>query len=336
MRQIIGIIKKAKPMLIVLLGILALGIFLNIYSLHEFEKWIFHTNAPSYVMAQSQSSSISIIVEVPGVVPPPPPPPSVGPGGGGGGITLPTPGPTEIMFRGFSYPGSIVTFLRNGDVIGTALAAADGSFVRTLRITSGISTFSLWAADNEGNNSPTISFSLNVLSNTRIIASDLIIPPTIQINPKEALQGEIFTIHGSAVPNGLVHVFVDIPNIPLLSVAPDSQGLWQTILNSSNISLGSYMVEARSVLPDGLISGFSQQLSFFVLAPLALFPPPPGVMLCAGANLNFDDDINMADISILLFYWNQFYPRNNCADINKDGVVDLGDFSLVMFGWTNS
>jgi len=315
--------------IIVFLEIFLFSIFFRVYVLHNIEQPVFRAFILPYVMAQVQSSSISITVEVPGDVPPPPPSPV-----GGGGLTLPVPGPTEIMFRGFSYPGSIVTFLRNGDVIGTALAAEDGLFVRTLRITSGISTFSLWAADNEGNNSPTISFSLNVLTNTRITASDLIIPPTIQISPREVLQGKMLTIHGSTVPIGLVHVFVDVPSAPLLSVAPDSKGSWQTTLDSSKISVGSYTAEARSVLPDGLISGFSQQLSFAILAPPTLLPPPPGVILCAGADLNFDGDINMADISILLFYWNQFYPRNNCVDVNKDSVVDLGDFSLVMFGWT--
>lgn len=44
-----------------------------------------------------------------------------------------------------------------------------------------------------------------------------------------------------------------------------------------------------------------------------------------------NDQVNLADFSILLFYWNSSNPT---ADANNDGKVNLADFSIMLFNWT--
>ena len=60
-----------------------------------------------------------------------------------------------------------------------------------------------------------------------------------------------------------------------------------------------------------------------------------GALICKGADLNFDNKINITDFSILLYFWNQKKSANPCADINFDGIVNIVDFSIMMYWWTS-
>ena len=49
------------------------------------------------------------------------------------------------------------------------------------------------------------------------------------------------------------------------------------------------------------------------------------------SDLNGDNKVNLADFSILLYYWGTSSPL---ADLNSDGKVDLTDLSILLFNWT--
>jgi hypothetical protein len=44
--------------------------------------------------------------------------------------------------------------------------------------------------------------------------------------------------------------------------------------------------------------------------------------------------VNIADFSILLYYWQKINPAKASADINKDGRVNITDLSLMLYDWT--
>jgi hypothetical protein len=71
------------------------------------------------------------------------------------------------------------------------------------------------------------------------------------------------------------------------------------------------------------------------------FIPPPGVLPTplppCGAespDLNCDSRVNLIDLSILLYYYNQRGPAIARYDFAGDGVVDFRDVSVLMFYWT--
>jgi hypothetical protein len=47
-------------------------------------------------------------------------------------------------------------------------------------------------------------------------------------------------------------------------------------------------------------------------------------------DLDFDGDVDLADLSILLRGWGTNAAE---SDVNKDGAVDLGDLSLLLNNW---
>ncbi len=51
-------------------------------------------------------------------------------------------------------------------------------------------------------------------------------------------------------------------------------------------------------------------------------------------DLNGDGKVNIADFSILAFYWHRTLPLDSPYDLNGDGQVTLADFSLLAFYWT--
>ena len=70
-------------------------------------------------------------------------------------------------------------------------------------------------------------------------------------------------------------------------------------------------------------SDISQSISFFVGSG--------GTGKSYLADLNGDGKVNLADFSILLYYWGTSTPL---ADLNGDGKVDLQDLSILLYYWT--
>jgi len=67
--------------------------------------------------------------------------------------------------------------------------------------------------------------------------------------------------------------------------------------------------------------------------PLAL---PDPLSILSMIDLNGDNRIDMADFSILLFYYGQSGSQIAFIDFNRDGIVDLADVSILLYYWTVS
>ena len=102
-------------------------------------------------------------------------------------------------------------------------------------------------------------------------------------------------------------------------------GQWNYKLDTSPLAEGNYFAKAKAFFGAGEHSDFSQNLPFLVV--------PKTKALCHGADLNNDGSVDIIDFSILLYFWDQKNPQNQCADINFDGVVDIFDFSIMMYWW---
>ena len=268
---------------------------------------------------QTSTVNISVSAEVPGEEPPPPPP------GGGGGVP-PSP-PAKVVFKGRAYPNAALTILKNNIVVTTFSAETSGLFEKELTgIRGGVYNFGIWAEDKEGRKSVTLSFNVSILGGKTTTISGIFISPTISLIPTQVERGSRVNIFGQAFPESQINIFVSSPKETVKDTLSDEEGSWSYKLDTAPLEEREHEAKAKALFGDGEQSPFSHTLSFLVLAP--------GALVCEGADLNFDGEINLIDFSILLYFWGQSDPSNRCADINFDGLVDLVDFSIMMYWWT--
>ena len=276
---------------------------------------------PALGYCQTPTVNISVSAEVAGeVIPPPPPPP------GGGGVVPPSP-PAKVVFEGRAYPNAFLTIFKNNVVTATFFAEESGLFTKELTgVQGGVYNFGILAEDTEGRKSVTLSFSVSILGGRTTTISGIFISPTISLIPTQVERGSRVNIFGQAFPESQINIFVSSLKETVKESISDEKGNWSYKLNTASLEEREHEARAKALFEDGEQSPFSHTLSFLVLAP--------GALVCEGADLNFDGEVNLIDFSILLYFWGQSNPSNRCADINFDNIVDLVDFSIMMYWWT--
>lgn len=271
-------------------------------------------------------AGIGISITIEGEAPPITPPGQ--PSGGGIGMI---PIPATIVFKGYSYPGALVTFVKNGAIIGNVLAKNDGTFEKEIGTNPGISTFGIWARDKLGLNSQTTNISIALQESAKTTIAGIILSPTIAANKSVATQGEKLVIYGSATPKSAIRIFNNYSLGQALSpVKAKDNGHWEYTLDTLELQPGEYSLKANAQLEIlGLLSPFSSNFLFNVEEKK-----------CYGSDLNNDGRVNVADFSILMFYWNKSLSEvkskqiNICVDTDGDGSITLADFSIMMYKWT--
>jgi hypothetical protein len=212
-------------------------------------------------------------------------------------------------------------------VAATFFADDLGTFRREVTgIPGGNHNFGFWAQDSEGRKSVTLSFAVSILPDATTTISGIFISPTIDINPVQVEKGKSVDIAGQAFPDSQLKIFVASQEF-IKDTTVSKQGKWGYKLDTAALDEGEHHAKAKALFGEGEQSSFSSSLSFLVLRK--------GAMICKGADLNFDNKINIVDFSILLYFWNQKSPSNACADINFDGIVNIVDFSIMMYWWTS-
>jgi len=250
------------------------------------------------------------------------------PGGGGGGFGVKN--PATVTFSGFAYPGAVITYLRNGAVIGTSLARDDGTFTKTASIDPGLITFGVWARGNRELTSATTNLTLNVRANNRIDIQNIFLSPTITADRFKIQKGGTLRIFGDTFPESLIRLFNNFSpsGDPIADIRAGTDGAWEYFFPSEDLGEGPVSLKVNSQIDNpSLVSPFSDNLEF-TIAEIA----------CSGADFNFDTRINIVDFSILIFYW-QRDPSigditNVCTDLNTDKIVNIFDFSILMHQWT--
>ncbi len=267
------------------------------------------------IQAQPVESGMSVSATVEGGAPTPPP-------SGGGSVSGTITYYANVVFKGAAYPNAFIAVMRNNVVAKTGLADSSGNFsLKLTGIPVGVWQFGLYAEDEENRKSPTLNFTISLNRDTTTTFSNIFFPPTIELNANNIYQGGDLDIFGYSASESEMTVFINsLANISK-TVQADEKGKWLYSFDSSVLSKeGNYSVKAKVVSPQGLVSEFSNELSFYMEA----HP-------CSGVDLNHDNKVNMVDFSILLYWWGK---SNTCADQNKDGIVNLTDFSIMMYFWT--
>ena len=298
-------------------GILFLFVFLSLQFFIHTDVFASHTPETG---PQTFPTNVSVTIEG-GAEPEPEPPPS---GGGYPPVVIPPVGAFgNVVFEGRAYPQSIVTITRNGTVSARFVVFADGAFSHELKaVPTGISSFGLYAQDNDGRISPTVNITISIAENTRTTIAGIFIPPTISV-PLEVARNGFLPSKGYSFPQSDIVLFFQLPGNPSSQTKANEQGKWQASYDLEGIADGEYSVRAKAIAPDGAQSEFSETKTFKILAP--------ELVECANGDFNGDGRVDIFDFSIMMFWWG---GDNGCADQNNDGRVDIIDFSIMLYWWS--
>ncbi len=249
-----------------------------------------------------------------------------GGGGGGGGGGSSSSVATKVIMEGKAYLKSSITILKDGKVTTVTNADENADFrVEISDVTPGVTTFGVWAKDNEGRKSITFSFTVNVQAGTTITISDIFLPPTIELDKTAVQKGEMITIEGTTAPLSRVDIVVQsAPPGITKTVATEKNGIYSYNFDTSVLEEGSHLAKAKATSPGGLMGSYSQSMTFTV--------GNTGFNCPKNSDINRDKRVNLVDLSILLYNWG--VPKNANADINCDKKVNLIDFSIMMYYWT--
>lgn len=240
-------------------------------------------------------------------------------------------GDGQVEITGHAFPRARITVLVDGNQGGQVTAAANGSFSITLNeIARGVYTFGVFGTDSNQTKSTTFSTSFTVTGARTTALSNVIIAPTMRVQPDPVTPGQPVTISGYTLPNATVTVENELSGSSAsrktLTATSDSSGAWTVSLDTQGFQSGTYKARARAVQTAGVATNFSAYVTYGV-GQSAARP--------TSADLNRDGKVNLTDFSILLFWWNTNGGNSDpSADINSDGRVTLTDFSILLFNWT--
>ncbi len=242
--------------------------------------------------------------------------------------------PPVVTLAGKAYPDGFITILVDGFVAATVQAESDGTFNRRLTgLSQGTMTFGVFGEDKKGRVSPTLNLTLSLINNTVTTVSNIFLPPTIELSAGTKVhQGTPIEVFGHIFPISQVSLFLD--SLLQQFVFAKQNGEWQFILNTSTLELGQHTIQAKAVSPDGEQSEFSEAKLFELVEPgVPIEIPPVELAKCPSGDLNGDEEVDMVDLSILLFWWERWHA---CPDQNSDGIVDMVDVSILFFWWTEN
>jgi len=235
-----------------------------------------------------------------------------------------------LKIDGYGSPGMFITFTEGATVIGTAVCDATGKFSQIFPgIAETMHTVLIHGSDTFNRTTPPTSVEVFTRAHELTTVSGIILPPTIAIDKTQIAPGETIQIIGRGTPNRKAIIMTE-PPVNSFEVDVDNDGDYSYALSdTADMELGDHRI--YSLLQDifGTQSLFSITLFFRVNNEVPDPGPGPGCDISRG-DLNCDGLINLADFSILLYYWGTYNP---VADINSDGSVNLVDFSIMMFYW---
>ena len=228
---------------------------------------------------------------------------------------------SELELSGYTSPDAFVTILLDSAVAGTTTADGNGDFYKLLTgLSDGTFLVEIYAEDTLLRQTQTLSFNVDLFPSTTTTVSNIVIPPTIEVDPTTIFERGTTTVFGLSHPASQIVVFIESYSAVVVA---NSVGSWSYdfLGRIYPVSVGVHNAYARETVTGGYLSPFTQNIPFTVDA-------------CIPADVNCDTFVDLTDFSIILYYWEQVYPANFRADVNGDFAVNLTDISIMLFYWT--
>lgn len=256
---------------------------------------------------------------------------SGGGGGGGGGPSLSSIPATNVVFTGRAYPRSIITLLKDAQVVATTVAGADANFQITISGASGGSyIFSVYSEDTKGVRSSLLSFPVSVTAGVTTKVSGIFIAPTITTDKSEVRQGDNIAIFGQSIPNSEVTISINSEEEHFVKKNTDANGVYLINFDTSVLELGQHHTRSKASF-NNEITAFGKTASFIVGTKNVLAVPTTPT--ATKGDVNSDRRVNLVDFSIAAYWYKRLSPPA-AIDLNLDGKINLTDFSIMAFNWT--
>lgn len=253
-------------------------------------------------------------------------------GGGGGGGFVPPP-VTSVIFSGRAYPQSTVTLLKDAQIATTTIAGADANFQISISgLSGGNYIFSIYGEDKAGRRSSLLTFQVSVTQSAITSVTGIFIAPTIAIDKSAVKRGDNIAIFGQSAPKSEITIAVNSNEEFFVKTQADDGGIYLYNFDTSPLEMGGHFTKSKTAL-NGEISSFSKALGFIVGTETIIKEEQEGQQGYLKGNLNDDDRINLADFSIMAYWYNRSSPPDN-VDLNNDHKIDLVDFSIMAYYWT--
>lgn len=239
----------------------------------------------------------------------------------------------SAVFSGRAYPDSAVKVLKDGQIAATTASGSDGSFETTLsNLAAGAYSFAVYAYDNNGEKSNTLTYRKDIAEREIIEISPIIIAPTVNSEKVEVKKNESVSIYGQSIPSEEI-------TMEVISSGKDfsrtetagSDGIYSFKIKTDDLDYGKYKARTKAILANSQSSDWSDPVYFTVSTRTLLADAKSGDF--KSGDYNGDYKINLIDFSILLYWYERSsFPAN--VDLNGDKKVDIVDFSILAYYWT--
>lgn len=255
-------------------------------------------------------------------------------GGGGGGSSKSN--KAQVVFSGRAYPNSIVTILKDAQIIATTVSDDDARFqINVSGLSSGSYIFSLYSEDNKGLRSSMRTFPVYLTRGILAKIESIFIAPTLSTDKSEVRKGDPIILFGQTTPTSEVTVEINSNEQIFVKTNADKTGVYLHMFNTAPLEYGQHHAQSRaayaaSISPQSIAAGFVVGDKNVEALDTTSCP--------AKADLNDDCRVNLVDFSIAAFWYNrtlsETFAFREAEKLNGDRKVNITDFSIMAFYWT--
>jgi hypothetical protein len=255
----------------------------------------------------------------------------IGSQGGGSSYFESRPSSTNVVFSGKAYPKSVITLLKDAQVVSTTIAGSDATFQTTISgLSSGNYLFSIYAEDKDGVRSSLLTFPVSITSGVTTKIGGIYIAPSFSIDKAEVKKGDNISMFGQTTPSSEVLVSIHSEEEHFIRKKADLDGVYLINFDTSELEIGSHTAKSKVFYLDE-ISSYSKAIAFIVGNKNILNNKL--VKTSYIGDVNKDGKVNLVDLSITSYWYKKPNPPSK-VDVNGDGIVNLVDLSVLMFHWT--
>jgi hypothetical protein len=226
-----------------------------------------------------------------------------------------------------------VVVLKDGQKVISTVSGPDARFQVTIaNLFSGSYNFSVYGEDSEGRRSMPFTFPLYLGFGANTTIGGIFLTPTIETDKTEVKRGDNISIFGKTVPKGTVTIAVHSDPEIFVNTDSDANGVYFYTLDTTPLQEGAHVAKSKTTLFKE-VSEFGSAVGFQVGDKTVTKKPrvPNG-------DLNKDMRVNLVDFSIALHWFKKNLSPDakiiEAESLSGDGKIDLADISIILYFWT--